>query len=303
MINRVKRILLLLSMGLMASIDFSQTAPEGGLRSAACQVGAFDCVINTEGELVLNHGEKAIITLSKPRVEVTELADSGQIVSQRHFFIEYSKLDELQQLVLKNKLWKYNYTQPYEGTRRASIDDHTYVLKYMTGEVPVLTVNYRDTPKNKKVVKAYETVKGFFEQLLQENPVQPEARLIYCSCAETPSGVPGRGKVYYELVADVGKTPKVVVCRNAGMENETKKEFPVTEAQVADFQQKLCRMDVSDIDGYNQDDRMPGGTIYRVYLEYADGKKINAIWQAEKPMSKAVNAYGVILSELSKLTK
>ena len=301
--HRMKRIFLLLSMGLMTSIGFSQTAPEGELFSAACQVGAFDCVIKTEGEMIVENGQRVIIRLSEPRVDVTELGDSGQVLSKRHFSIEQSKLNELHQLVLKNKLWKYNYTQPFEGTRTASPDDHIYVLKYMTGEVPVLAVNYRNAPKDKKVVKAYETVKSFFEQLLQENPAQPEARLIYCSCAETPFGVPDRGKDYYELIADEGKTPKVVKCENAGMENQTKTEYPVTDDQVTELQQRLQRMDVSEINGYNQDDQLMGGSMYRVYMEYADGKKINATWQAEKPMRKAEETYYVILSYLHKLTK
>jgi hypothetical protein len=168
----MKKLFLLLSLGLTSSLAFSQTAPDGELKSAACQVGAFDCVIKTEGEIIEENGQRVIIRLSKPRVDVTELSDNGQVVSERHFFIEQSKLVELQQLVLKNKLWKYNYTQPFEGTRMASTDDHIYVLKYMTGEESVLAVNYRDAPNDKNVVKAYETVKSFFEQLLQENPAQ-----------------------------------------------------------------------------------------------------------------------------------
>ncbi|MBR6894028.1 MAG: hypothetical protein IKN15_12500 [Bacteroidaceae bacterium] len=301
----MKKLFLLLSIGLLASIGFAQTAPEGELQSAYCQVDESSCVISTEGKLYLDYGKIAIMQLSKPRVDVTVLSDSGRIVSKRHFFIERSKLDELHQLVLKNKLWKYNYTQPFEPntTISASSDDHKYVLKFTSGELQTLAVHYRDTPKEKNVVKAYQTVRGFFEQLLQENPAQPEAQLIYCSCAETPFGVPDRGKTYYELVADVGKAPKVIVCTNAGMENETKKEYPVTETQVTNLQLMLQRMDVSDIDGYNQDDRLMGGSLYRVYMEYADGKKINATWQAEKPRSEAEKAYSTILSYLYRLTK
>ena len=168
----MKKLFLLLSLGLTSSLVFSQTAPDGELISAVCQVGAFDCVIKTKGEIIEENGQRVIIRLSEPRVDVTELSDSGQVLSERHFSIKQSKLVELQQLVLKNQLWKYNYVQPFEGTGTASTDDHIYVLKYATGEESVLVVNYRDAPNDKNVVKAYETVKSFFEQLLQENPAQ-----------------------------------------------------------------------------------------------------------------------------------
>ena len=61
----------------------------------------------------------------------------------------------------------------------------------------------------------------------------PKAQLIYCSCAETPHGIPDKGKDYYELIADVGKTPKVVKCTDAGTPLETKQEHNVTADDVS----------------------------------------------------------------------
>ena len=127
----------------------------------------------------------------------------------------------------------------------------------------------------------------------------PKSQLIYCSCAETPYGIPDKGKDYYELIADVGKTPKVVKCTDAGTGLETKKEYAVTADDVKRMQQLLQDLDVGKLNGYNQDDGMTGGHSYRVYMEYADGQKINATWYTHDPKELAVTTYNTILRNLS----
>ncbi|MBQ7686958.1 MAG: hypothetical protein IJT28_06985 [Bacteroidaceae bacterium] len=127
----------------------------------------------------------------------------------------------------------------------------------------------------------------------------PKSQLIYCSCAETPYGIPDKGKDYYELIADVGKTPKVVKCTDAGTGLETKKEYAVSADDVKRMQQLLQDLDVGKLNGYNQDDGMTGGHSYRVYMEYADGQKINATWYTHDPNELAVTTYNTILRNLS----
>ena len=127
----------------------------------------------------------------------------------------------------------------------------------------------------------------------------PKAQLIYCSCAETPHGIPDKGKDYYELIADVGKTPKVVKCTDAGTPLETKQEHNVTADDVKRMQQLLEDLDAGSLKGYNKEDMMAGGHSYRVYMEYADGQKINATWYTHEPKALAVRAYNTILKNLS----
>lgn len=122
-----------------------------------------------------------------------------------------------------------------------------------------------------------------------------EARLIYCSCAETQHGVPGASKIFYELIADEGTTPKVTECG--------KNEYPVTEKEVTELQQKLQELGVHDLNGYNQDDQLCGGSSYRIYMEYADGTKINATWATKQPLPLADKAYYAINSYLYNLVK
>lgn len=127
----------------------------------------------------------------------------------------------------------------------------------------------------------------------------PKAQLIYCSCAETPYGVPDKGKDYYELIADEGKTPKVVRCTDAGTEFETKQSYNVNAEDVKQMQQILQDLDVGKLNGYNQNEDMMGGSSFRVYMEYADGSKINATWYTHEPKELAMTTYHTIQSQLS----
>ncbi len=127
----------------------------------------------------------------------------------------------------------------------------------------------------------------------------PKSQLIYCSCAATPYGIPDKGKDYFELIADEGIIPKVVRCTDAGTHLEKKKERTVTAEDVKRMQQILQDLDVGKLKGYNRDDEMMGGTSYRVYMEYADGQKINATWYTHEPKELAVTTYNTILRTLS----
>ena len=82
----------------------------------------------------------------------------------------------------------------------------------------------------------------------------PKSQLIYCSCAETPHGIPDDGKDYYELIADVGKTPKVVRCVDAGTDHEQKSEYDVTAEDVKRMQEVLYDLNVGKLKDYNKDD-------------------------------------------------
>ena len=127
----------------------------------------------------------------------------------------------------------------------------------------------------------------------------PKAKLIYCSCAETPYGVPDKGKDYFELIADEGKTPKVVKCTDAGTDFAIKEDYNVTEDDVKQMQQILQDLDVGKLNGYNQHEDMTGGSSFRVYMEYADGSNINATWYTHQPKEQAVTTYNTILRQLS----
>lgn len=131
-----------------------------------------------------------------------------------------------------------------------------------------------------------------------------EEKLIYCSCAENHYGLPvGEiSKIYYELIADEGTEPQVVyaIVRGAGPE---KKKYVATAEDVSELQKILADMKVDDLNGYKVDERMTGGTSYRIYMEYSSGKKINATWFTHNPRQEAVIAYNTILRFLSSKAK
>ena len=127
-----------------------------------------------------------------------------------------------------------------------------------------------------------------------------QRKLIYCSCAFTNYGLPvGEIKYsYYELIADKGKKPYVVYCEDRG-EEPKKKNFPVTEKDVTTLYKILQDLNVEDLDGYNVNEDMMGGTSYRIHIEFADGKKVTASWFTHHPIEEAVSVYNTILRFLS----
>ena len=132
----------------------------------------------------------------------------------------------------------------------------------------------------------------------------PEGRLIYCSCAYTNYGLPA-GNIrhsYYALIADEGVEPKVVYCEERDGDPE-KCEYRATEEDISELTRVLRERDVFELNGYNVDEPMTGGTSYRIYMEFSTGEKLNATWFAEKPLPLATETYGTILRRLEAMTK
>lgn len=123
----------------------------------------------------------------------------------------------------------------------------------------------------------------------------PQGKLVYCSYSCT--GVAGLGKDFCELVADPGEEPKVVVALhldNRFGDPEIRKEFPVTAEVVDSLQTLLSGAEVYRLNGYNVDEEMTGGHIYRIYQEYDSGEKINARWYGHNIQPEAWAAYAMI---------
>lgn len=123
----------------------------------------------------------------------------------------------------------------------------------------------------------------------------PKGTLTYCSYSKT--GAAGLGKDYCELIADPGQTPKVVVALNLGNRFEDPEihgEYPVGEDVVAELNKMLTDAEVYKLDGYSVEERMSGGTTYRIYQEYSSGEKINAHWYGHDIKVEAVSAYHMI---------
>jgi hypothetical protein len=119
--------------------------------------------------------------------------------------------------------------------------------------------------------------------------------LTYCSCSYRSYGLPN-GEIqysYYELVADEGTAPKVVYCEDRGAE-KTKTEYAASAEDVAELYDQLRAMGVDSLNGYQADEPMCGGKSYRIYMEFANGEKVNAQWYTHSPKQQAVRAYNAI---------
>lgn len=125
----------------------------------------------------------------------------------------------------------------------------------------------------------------------------PKGRLTYCSYSRT--GAAGLGKDYCELIADPGKTPKVVVALDLGNrfgKPETHAEYEVGEELVDSLSKMLADAKVYKLNGYNVNEHISGGHSYRIYQEYDSGEKINARWYGHNIKSEALSAYHMIES-------
>jgi len=122
----------------------------------------------------------------------------------------------------------------------------------------------------------------------------PQGNLIYCSYSATR--VAGLGKSYCELVADADSIPKVHVvldhdCMYAPERNAT---YEVDANLAQQLKETLEKCKVYELDGYYVDEAITGGTIFRIYMEYDSGEKINARWYGEDIDPDAEAAYGLI---------
>ena len=124
----------------------------------------------------------------------------------------------------------------------------------------------------------------------------PKGNLIYCSYSQ--ERVAGLGKSYCELIADPGTAPKVVVVldQRSRIAEEVRAEYTVGRKVVEDLQDKLAEAKVYELNAYSADEHLEGGTIYRIYMEYDSGEKVNAWWHAHDVAPEAVAAFSLIKS-------
>ncbi len=129
--------------------------------------------------------------------------------------------------------------------------------------------------------------------LAQDNEA-PKGKLIYCSYACDRNA--GLGKSYCELIADIGKRPQVVVSlyNKCHYRDAVNKTFDVKEQDVERMQQLLADLKVYQLDGYQHDEQLEGGAAYRIYMEYASGTHINAVWSGHEIKPEAEAAYAAI---------
>ncbi|MBO4566561.1 MAG: hypothetical protein J5695_04985 [Bacteroidales bacterium] len=124
----------------------------------------------------------------------------------------------------------------------------------------------------------------------------PKGKLIYCSYSETR--VAGLGKSYCELIADTDSIPKVhvVLDHDCMYAPERSATYEVDASLAAQFKDALEKNKVYELNGYYVEENITGGTIYRIYMEYDSGEKINARWYGHDISPDAEAAYGLIYS-------
>lgn len=222
---------------------------------------------------------------------------------KKRYLVSEDDVKELQGLIIGEEVYKMD---GYHGRGPSGESPENRIsLKYDNGAVYQARWTHQYPPS--EVKKAVGTVLGFFTSLTkkyQPTPEFPEGRMIYCSCAYTNYGLPA-GNIrhsYYELIADEGVEPKVVYCEERDGD-PMKTEYRATEEDVRELTSILREKDVFELNGYNVDEQMTGGTSYRIYMEFSTGEKLNATWYVEKPLALATETYGTILRCLKAVTE
>lgn len=233
---------------------------------------------------------------SHPIMRVKEY-NGTDVVSKWKFNIEEADLEQLRLQLHKAKMWKQNGYEPKNPPRGASLCGFK-LLYEMDQEVSMC---FADPKENKKVTEAYNIVNDFCRNLAEQHPPKQRADLIYASCAATHHG--GLGKDFYEMYNDPGTKPKILSAFRYNTPEYTKKEYPITDEVVKGLQEKLYKIDLEEIRGYNIDEMMTGGTTYRVHLEFADGDQITAEWFTHEPLPEAVAVYSTIENYIGNVIK
>lgn len=123
---------------------------------------------------------------------------------------------------------------------------------------------------------------------------RPEGRPIYCSYSVNRQA--GQGKDFCEFIADQEDSIKVVVCLNANshFEKQMRCEFvPIPKTYLTRLWNLLDELEPWKFDGYEETEE-PEAPIYRIFMEYSDGRECNARWSTFKPKPEVVKAYRAI---------
>ena len=124
---------------------------------------------------------------------------------------------------------------------------------------------------------------------------RPEGRPIYCSYSVSRPA--GQGKDFCEFIADHEDSITVVVCLNANsdFEKQMRCEFtPIQESYLTRLWNLLDELEPWKFDGYEEMEEADGAPIYRIFIEYSDGRECNARWSTFKPKPDVVKAYHAI---------
>ena len=238
-----------------------------------------------------------------PELVIGENSSTPGGHKKKRYLVSEDDVKELQGLIIGEEVYKMD---GYHGRGSSGESPENRIsLKYDNGVVYQARWTHQYPPS--EVKKAVGTILEFFTALTRKyEPTLdfPEGRMIYCSCAYTNYGLPA-GNIrhsYYALIADEGVEPKVVYCEERDGDPE-KCEYRATEEDVSELTSILRERDVFELNGYNVDEPMTGGTSYRIYMEFSTGEKLNATWYAEKPLALATETYGTILRRLKAVTE
>ena len=240
------------------------------------------------------------LSAEKGQIPVLTIGNGSPTPHEEQFIVADQDMKTLNNIIISKELYKVN---GYNGKDLSGKSpENCILLRYDNREMVYARWSHQFPPR--EVVEAVSSIRDYFSSLARKaNPPFPEGKMVYCSCSYTNYGLPV-GEIqrsYYELIADEGMSPKVVFCEDRGDSEKT--EYEATEQDAETLSQLLRDMNVFRLNGYHADERMTGGTSYRIHMEFASGEKLNADWFTHNPLPLAAKAYSTILRHLMAATK
>lgn len=133
---------------------------------------------------------------------------------------------------------------------------------------------------------------------------RPEGRPIYCSYSVTRPA--GQGKDYCEFVADQEDSIRVVIVLNANNDFERQRKcdyYPIPKTYLTRLWNLLDELEPWKFNNYEEYEEADGAPIYRIFMEYSDGREFNARWSTTRPKARVVRAYQAIENFFSQWRK
>ena len=204
----------------------------------------------------------------------------------REYPVEAGTVEELQSMLAEMAVYKlngYNLEEPITGGYSYRI-----YMEYDSGE----TVNIRwyGHGVKDKVQEAYNRIHAFFQPWRSR---AAKAEDTISGCEYVAEKVARGGTDACRLFCEMGYMPTVSINLNVNnrfRKPEIHRQEDITPEQVAQLQKALTDLGVQEMDDYEKDDCLEGGTIYSVTINYQSGRIQKFRWHSHDvdPAAQAV---------------
>lgn len=201
-------------------------------------------------------------------------------------------VDSLQAMLADSKVYQlngYNVDELMSG-------GHAYRIyqEYDSGEK--VNARWYGHDIKPEALAAYDMIERFFAPW-REKATKSQEPIV--ECAYTARRVAGRGTDECRLICPPGYVPQALVrfdLDNRLNRPERHGQIDLTDEQVTEILQALNQLHVQDLEDYDQDDHIEGGTICSVSVKYLSGRQQSFRWHTTDPNRDVLAVYNRLVS-------